>query len=103
MKYNWINKKWVKVTAHVLVWLIVFSLPYLLSSHYENIRKDPDSDNFFILNSLTGILWIIVFYLNAYFLVPRYIYSKKYLYFGLYIVGIFCVIMLIHLFLFALF
>ena len=56
MKYIGYNKALKKIALHSLVWLIVFSLPYLLWSHYGNNKPDPNFKSFLILNSLTDIL-----------------------------------------------
>lgn len=97
MNRKWMSKKWVQVLIHVLAWLIVFSLPYLLSSHYdENRPKNPDSDGFFYLNTITGFFWVGVFYLNAFVLTPKFLDSKKYLIYSLLLLFIFCFIILIH-------
>jgi two-component system, LytTR family, sensor kinase len=97
-----INKKWGLVLLHVAAWLVVFSLPYLLFSHYTlNRPKNPDSEGFFYLNTITGLFWIATFYLNMYVLTPRFIYKRKYLLYFALLAGIFCFIMVIHRFLFA--
>lgn len=101
MKTGWMNNTWVRVLFHVGAWLIVFSLPFLLR-HYpaSEVRRLPDEDGFFYLNNLTGLLWVVVFYLNAYVLIPKLLYTKKYLSFLLVFAGMFVFIMLIHALLF---
>ncbi|MBN8789947.1 MAG: histidine kinase [Terrimonas sp.] len=101
MKMGWINKSWVKVVFHVAAWIIVFSLPFLLRRYPAvDTPKDPDERGFFLVNNLTALLWIGVFYFNAYILTPVFIYNKKYLYYFLIILGLFVVIMTIHSWLF---
>src|SRR4030088_3414042 len=97
MKIFEFNKKWLRVLLHIVIWLIVFSLPYLLRPpHNINGRPDPDIRNFFLLNSLTGILWVILFYLNANFLIPGFVYRKRYLYYSALLLAIFGIIMVVH-------
>lgn len=102
MKLTWVNKQYVKVALHVLVWLIIFSLPYLLSSHYgENRRPGDEHSNFAILNTLTGLFWVAAFYINAHVLVPKLIYPKKYLLYALTLAGMFAFILTCHFILFS--
>lgn len=72
------NKRWKKVLIHIIAWLVVFSLPYLLRLYDSRLRENPDATQFFYLNNLTSICWVIVFYLNAYVLIPKFLYPKKY-------------------------
>lgn len=102
MKMGWLNKTWVRVIFHIAAWLIVFSLPFLLRRYPAiDAPKDPDERGFFLVNNLTALLWIGVFYFNAYILTPRFIYTKKYLYYFLIILGLFALIMVIHSWLFV--
>lgn len=96
MNKNWIYKTWGKVLIHALAWLIVFSLPYLLRYSDERVRRDPQSQLFLYVSLLTGIFWIIGFYLNAFLLIPRLIYRRKYALYVLCLIGIFAGILLIH-------
>jgi len=87
---------------HILIWVVVFSLPYLLIRYPVNEnRKDPDDNGFFLMNNLTGLLWVAIFYLNARILTPLLLYTKKYIYYILTFVVLFGVIMIIHYFLFT--
>ncbi len=97
MKLSWINTSRVNVLFHIAVWLVVFSLPYLLSSPYDpNRPEQPDREAFFYLNLFTGFFWVALFYLNAYALTPRFVYPKKYLVYSLILLAVYCVIMLYH-------
>ncbi len=101
MKTGKMNNLWVRVVLHAAAWLIVFSMPFLLR-HYPagEARRLPDEDGFFYLNNLTGLLWVVVFYLNAYVLTPRLLYAKKYLSCLLVFAGTFAAILFIHALLF---
>ncbi len=97
MKSNWINRNWVTVIIHVLAWLIVFSLPYLLRYTYDDrMRNDPQSVKFVYLGLTTNVLWICTFYLNAFLLVPKLIYPKKYLLYSLVTIVLFSCVLLVH-------
>ena len=82
MKQAWYSKKWVVVFLHVAAWALLFSLPFLLRPSYENNgphhEKHNEDFNSLLKYFLTDLLWISIFYLNAYVLIPRFIYKKKY-------------------------
>jgi len=87
MKRSWYSKKWVIILIHVAAWALLFSLPHLLSSSGNEKQAPPRDSN----NSNAGIyfqvvmslIWVSFFYFNAYFLVPKFIYQKKYWRFAL--------------------
>ncbi len=85
------------IWLHIVAWVIIFSLPYLLRYNYDDrIRNDPESGHFLFVSLLTGIFWVITFYLNAFLLTPRLIYRKRYLLYGLVLLLLFLAIMLVH-------
>jgi two-component system, LytTR family, sensor kinase len=103
MKYtNWYSSKWAILLFHILTWLVTLFLPYLIrpvlepSPHYrrppqEQVgqynRKPPDKTfppgkrpdgNFFTGMAMgLNLIWIGLFYLNAYLLIPRLVYQRK--------------------------
>ncbi len=89
MKKDWYEKKWITILIHALVWILLFSLPYLLRPSYNpNETKHPEPQNSsipFIITRISDVLLIIFFYLNAKLLISRLLYRKKY---GLYIASI---------------
>jgi len=84
MKTSWYSNKWVVVLLHVAAWTLLFSLPYLLRPSYETtkveINKAPK--DIFWLHWLNNALLVSAFYLNALVLIPRLVYSRKYLQFA---------------------
>ena len=76
------SDKWVKTVTHILMWVIVFSLPYILyktSDRPPRTLTDADKAGFLYVNLLSNIFWVGLFYLNAFILVPRLIYKKEFL------------------------
>src|SRR5689334_15101908 len=81
MSSAWYQRKWVAVMLHISVWLFLFSVPFLLRP-YTNTNK-PHSEETqsgiqllrYIINDL---IYIGFFYLNSGWLVPRFIYHRKY-------------------------
>ena len=101
MQKNWYQKKWVVVVAHIVTWVVVFSLPWLMRLAYDNnMPKNPDNNGMTYLNLLTDVLWAGLFYLNAYALFPKFVTKKNYSLYALVLLGIFFIIMLIHGFIF---
>lgn len=97
MKLSWTKKKWVIILLHVLCWTLIFSLPYLLrpsnnDPHTQKMAHDARYDYHYILNFLS---WVVLFYLNAYLLIPRFTIKRKY---GLYFLSLLVVLAIFGLF-----
>src|SRR3954447_19111905 len=79
--------RWVFVVLHITFWLLLFSLPFLMRTYSENkaatnANHHPGFD-FYILKCL---FWTTFFYINAHFLLSRFVYKRKY---GKYIFALF--------------
>jgi two-component system LytT family sensor kinase len=95
MKVNWqLNKKSI-LLLHVLLWAMIFLLPYIFNSENDS-PKDADELAFRNLNTATNFLWMGLFYLNAAVLLPQLFYKSKYFFFVLSLLASFCSIMLLH-------
>jgi len=90
MKTAWYTKKWVIIVIHALLWLFLFSLPYLLKPSYNNNPHPEPHHNivFDILYLLNCTSWIVLFYVNAHVLIPKLIFNKKYWFYFLLKFGI---------------
>lgn len=85
MKVAWYRKKWAIVLMHTAAWGLLFSLPLLLtSSHNSEQPKDPGEHDLLItiLVWVMNITWVSFFYLNALFLIPKFVYKNRY---GMYV------------------
>ncbi|WP_160711236.1 sensor histidine kinase [Chitinophaga solisilvae] len=69
------------IVLHVLIWGMVLLLPYLVSTEANDYRVGPLPGTFF---TLSGIIHLIIFYVNAFFLCPRWLNRR---YWWLYIVA----------------
>ncbi len=95
MKKEWYAKKWITILIHVMAWILLFSLPYLLRPSYNpDHGKPPEPQQpgvIFIITRLSDLLIVLFFYLNAGLLIPRLLYKKKYtLYTVLILVSFIC-------------
>jgi two-component system, LytTR family, sensor kinase len=83
MKIVWYQKKWVAVLVHLAAWALLFSLPYLLSSPEGDKASHPPGEEgmrrattYFTL--VMNGSWMVYFYFNAYIVIPRLVFTKKY-------------------------
>jgi sensor histidine kinase YesM len=97
------NNKWVKILLHTTVWVLVFSLPYLLRHSYDNagLAKLHPPPPFTIFTVFMDLTWVALFYLNAALFVPVFINNRKYLLYALVQLASFFGVMLVHWFLFT--
>lgn len=73
------------VILHICVWAIIFILPLYLESNFPppmmNSRpgKLHNYENFRLLTSILNLSFIPLFYLNAFFFVPKFFNRKNWL------------------------
>lgn len=78
IKQAWYSRKWAQIFLHTVIWVTLFSLPYLLRPS-EHRGPDPDGKLAHVNFIMNAILLILIFYLNAGILIPKLIYRRKYL------------------------
>jgi two-component system, LytTR family, sensor kinase len=83
------------VIVHVLIWAVIILLPFIFSSENQN-NRDRDEIAFRNLNTATLFFWMGSFYLNAWILIPSFIYTKKYFLYIFSLLVLFCIIMGLH-------
>jgi len=95
------------IAFHIAAWTLLFSLPFLLRPTYENSNTHESHDhtgwNAILKYILTNVLWVSFFYLNAYVLMPFFIYKKKYWEYAALQVPVFVVLIICDWILFRLF
>jgi two-component system LytT family sensor kinase len=102
---QWNKKKWAGISMHVLIWLIVFLIPYIFSANLEggHHQDDVDRRQFLYLNTGMNCFWLALFYFNAGLLLPRLVYKRKIGSYVLALVGLLCIVVLLDRLFFYLF
>ncbi|MBS1564820.1 MAG: histidine kinase [Bacteroidetes bacterium] len=96
----------IKIITHVLLWVIVFSLPYIL---YKSNDRPPrtlteaEKAGFLYANLISNVFWVGMFYLNAFVLVPQLLYKRRVFSYILIVLGCFVVFIFMHMGLLRLF
>ncbi len=97
MALKWYTNKSIVVLSHVLFWILLFVLPYLLRPSFDSPRQsmEQNRDNLTYLVTINRIVWVALFYFNAYWVVPRVIYQKKFTSYVFILLAIFLTLFLI--------
>lgn len=85
---QWYSKKWVIISLHVLFWTLFFLTPFLIKfsvAHNSSFNAEKDVGNIYTAVFLDNLLRALIFYVNAYFLIPRLAYARR---FGQYLVAL---------------
>jgi two-component system, LytTR family, sensor kinase len=93
MNTKWVPRKWIEISLHILFWVFIFALPYLLTpaiqEHDKNNEFEFNARSFYIINFTNNIFRLFLFYANAFLFIPALMYKRKYLLYALIIVGSF--------------
>lgn len=83
---------------HVLAWLIIFSIPYIFDNTHEREQHSDvvDKSTFRSFDTITSIFWIALFYFNAFFLTPTFIYKRKFVVYAVALLALFCITIGLH-------
>jgi len=80
MSEQWYNRKWVIVSYHIVFWALFFAAPFIFRPDMKSgklIFKAADYTGFYYLHFLNSFIRLLLFYVNAYILIPKLIYRKK--------------------------
>lgn len=104
MSSAWYSKKWVTFLLHAATWVLLFSLPYLLRPSLNDSRPANQEPAHVILRYvLNDLIYVGFFYLTAGFLIPQFIYKRKYKQFAAIILASFIAILFITWLIFFIF
>ena len=80
MNSKWYSNKVFIILLHGLCWILLFSLPYLLRPSFSSPRElmAQNKQNLGYLVTINHTIWIALFYVNAYIIVPQVIYKKRF-------------------------
>ncbi|MCC6290058.1 MAG: histidine kinase [Chitinophagaceae bacterium] len=84
MKSVWYTKKGWIVLIHAVIWIGLFSLPFLLRHDKADTTKDTSSKDI-LSYIISNAVWISFFYFNALLLIPRLLNKNLY---GRYMAGL---------------
>jgi uncharacterized protein YpmS len=66
------------IAVHVLVWVLLLVIPYVSTDQIFS-SLDPESDaKYLLLCFVLSAVLLIIFYFNYFLLIPRYLLTKKY-------------------------
>ncbi|QEC66701.1 GHKL domain-containing protein [Panacibacter ginsenosidivorans] len=94
MKVAWYSKKWIIVVLHMLSWLFIFALPFLIRTNSNDQHRPGPEEGFLYFYIVTRFLWVGFFYLNAHYLFKKFLNRKSY---WLYIISQFLVLFIISI------
>lgn len=80
MNIQWLTKKWVGLSLHLLFWSLYFVSPFLLRpiSDVDFAKYKYNYNGIYDLLFLNNFMRLLLFYTNAYLFVPKLVYKKKY-------------------------
>jgi sensor histidine kinase YesM len=69
----------IKISIHVIAWSLLLMVPFL--SSYQVIKSfAPNTDDISLVPIITlSLIFIVIFYFNYFFLIPKFLLLKKYL------------------------
>lgn len=66
---------------HIAVWTLLFLFPILFQKSFQDARggahKGDNNNLFFYLSICTNFIWMAFFYFNAFVLMPKLFYKKR--------------------------
>ncbi len=75
------SKKVASIVLHILVWMFWFAIPFLFSLSNPQGNEPPRNPNFYFFIWIPMSLSLMLFYTNYFWLIERYLFQKKVLWF----------------------
>jgi len=78
MKKHLLSGKYAVIFIHAAVWLLIFLIPILLRDAPEKKSHMAYYAGWQFHNLINIVSWIALFYLNAYWLIPKFFFPRKF-------------------------
>lgn len=80
MYFSKLSKKSVQYKLlHILALLVIIFLPFVIIYEYRGSGISSEEMKFLYLHTITTVFWILLFYLNTSYLIPKFLYERKYI------------------------
>lgn len=66
------------IAIHGLVWVLLLVIPYVSTDQAFNLFVPESGIRYLLLSVALSTVWLIMFYFNYFFLIPKYLLVKKY-------------------------
>lgn len=66
------------LALHTIVWLLLLVLPYTSTDQIFNLVAPGSGIKYLLLSVALSAVFLIIFYFNYYFLIPKYLLEKRY-------------------------
>jgi sensor histidine kinase YesM len=78
------RSRFTTIVVHTIAWCVLLLMPYITTYQHIKSFSPGISGMFFLPIVLVGVINIIIFYINYFYLIPRYLFTKKYLNYSLF-------------------
>lgn len=82
------HRNYLTIGIHILIWGLIFNIPFFSTN-------PPATTIEYVLRIIPYLLFAAVFYVNYFYLVPRFLFSKRYIFFFLYNIIVYALCILI--------
>lgn len=97
MQFRILPKKSVQyILLHILALLVIIFLPFVIIYEYRGSGISSEEMKFLYLHTITTVFWILLFYLNTSYLIPKFLYERKYILFSIIQFLLFVLIIVSH-------
>jgi len=97
MYFSKYSKKSVQyILLHILALLVIIFLPFVIIYEYRGSGISSEEMKFLYLHTITTVFWILLFYLNTSYLIPKFLYERKYFLFSIIQLLLFVLIIVSH-------
>jgi sensor histidine kinase YesM len=80
-----IKVKPLTIAIHVLVWVLLLVIPYVSTDQVFNLFVPGSGIKYLLLSIALSAILILIFYFNYFFLIPKYLLTKKYWLYSLFL------------------